>query len=87
MIDPGTAAFVGYPPPMGYGAAPVMLASDNGRDLTKEGDVAAINEPLAASFLSQAQGWVVGENLKTNAFDIEATANSGRSWATEYTTG
>jgi len=87
VIDSGTAAFVGYTPPMGYGAAPVMLASDNGRDLTKEGDVAAINEPLAASFLSQAQGWVVGENLKTNAFDIEATANSGRSWATEYTTG
>ena len=71
-IDSGLAAFVGYTPPMGYGVAPVMLASDNGRALTSEGNVAAINEPFGAAFLSQSQGWVVGENLKTNAFDIEA---------------
>jgi photosystem II stability/assembly factor-like uncharacterized protein len=86
-IDPGTAVFVGYTPPLGYGEAPVMLASDNGFALTKEGDVAAINEPLAAAFLSRDQGWVVGENLHTNAFDIEATSDGGRSWTTEYTTG
>jgi photosystem II stability/assembly factor-like uncharacterized protein len=86
-IDPGTAVFVGYTPPLGYGEAPVMLASDNGYALTKEGDVTAINEPLAAAFLSQDQGWVVGENLHTNAFDIEATSDAGRSWTTQYTTG
>jgi hypothetical protein len=85
-IDSGQAAFVGYTPPMGYGAAPVMLASANGRILAGEGDVAAINEPFGASFLSQSQGWVVGENLQTDAFDIEATANSGRTWTTQYTT-
>jgi photosystem II stability/assembly factor-like uncharacterized protein len=86
-IDPGTAVFVGYTPPLGYGEAPVMLASDNGHALTKEGDVAAINEPMAAAFLSQDQGWVVGENLHTSAFDIEATSDAGRSWTTQYTTG
>jgi photosystem II stability/assembly factor-like uncharacterized protein len=86
-IDPGTAVFVGYTPPLGYGAAPVMLASDNGHSLTKEGDVGAINEPMAAAFLSQDQGWVVGENLKTSAFDIESTSNAGRTWTTEYTVG
>ena len=90
-IDSGTAAFVGYTPPIGYGAAPVMLASVNGHglasdDLTSDGNVAAINEPFGASFLSPSQGWVVGENLKTDAFDIEATANAGRTWTTEYTT-
>jgi photosystem II stability/assembly factor-like uncharacterized protein len=84
-IDSGLAAFVGYTPPMGYGAAPVMLASVNGA-IISEGNVAAINEPFGASFLSQSRGWVVGENLQTDAFDIEATANSGRTWTTQYTT-
>ena len=83
----GTAVFVGYTPPLGYGVAPVMLASDNGRALTKEGDVGTIDEPLAAAFLSQNQGWVVGENLKTNAFSVEATTDAGRSWTTQYTVG
>ncbi len=86
-IDPGTAVFVGYTPPLGYGVAPVMLASDNGYTLSKEGDVGAINEPMAAAFLSQDQGWVIGENLKTNAFDVEATSDAGRSWTTQYTVG
>ncbi len=86
-IDPGTAVFVGYTPPLGYGVAPVMLASDNGYSLSKEGDVGTINEPMAAAFLSRDQGWVVGENLKTNAFSVEATSNAGRTWTTQYTTG
>jgi photosystem II stability/assembly factor-like uncharacterized protein len=86
-ISAGTAVFVGYTPPLGYGVAPVMLASDNGRALTKEGDVGTIDEPLAAAFLSQDQGWVVGENLKTNAFSVEATSDAGRSWRTQYTVG
>jgi photosystem II stability/assembly factor-like uncharacterized protein len=84
-IDSGLAAFVGYTPPLGYGAAPVMLASVSGA-IISEGNVAAINEPFGASFLSQSQGWVVGENLKTDAFDIEATADEGRTWTTQYTT-
>jgi photosystem II stability/assembly factor-like uncharacterized protein len=86
-INAGTAVFVGYTPPLGYGVAPVMLASDSGRALTKEGDVGTIDEPLAAAFLSQDQGWVVGENLKTNAFSVEATSDAGRSWTTQYTVG
>jgi len=86
-IDPGTAVFVGYTPPLGYGAAPVMLASDNGYALSKMGEVGTINEPIAAAFLSHDQGWVVGENLKTNAFSVEATSNAGRTWTTQYTVG
>ena len=86
-LDAGSAVFVGYTPPLGYGAAPVMLASDNGYTLTGEGDVGTINQPMAAAFLSQDQGWVVGENLKTSAFDVEATSDGGRSWTTEYTVG
>ena len=86
-IDAGSAAFVGYTPPVGYGVAPVMFASDNGDALANEGNVGAINQPMAAAFLSQDQGWVIGENLKTSAFDVEATSNAGRSWTTEYTVG
>src|SRR5450756_345081 len=85
-IDPGTAAFVGYTPPVGYGIAPLELVSNRGYTLTREGNVAAINEPFAAAFLSSARGWVVGENLQPRAFSIQATANSGRTWTTEYTT-
>ena len=29
----------------------------------------------------------LGENLKTNAFSVEATSNAGRSWTTQYTVG
>jgi photosystem II stability/assembly factor-like uncharacterized protein len=86
-IDSGTAVFVGYTPPLGYGEAPVMLASDNGYALAKEGDVGTINEPIAAAFLSPDQGWVVGRNLHTNGFSVEATGDAGRTWTTQYTTG
>ena len=42
---------------------------------------------MAAAFLSPDQGWVVGENLKTNAFSVEATSDAGRTWTTQYTVG
>jgi hypothetical protein len=87
-IGPDTAAFVGYTPPLGYGAAPLEMASSSGGTpaLTQEGNVAAINEPFGVAFLSPTQGWVVGENLQTDAFSVEATSNAGRTWTTQYTT-
>ena len=87
VIGPGAAAFVGYTPPAdGWGAAPLIVATDGGTVLNSEGDIPAINEPLAAAFLSPAQGWVAGENLKARTFSIEATADAGRTWTTQYTT-
>jgi photosystem II stability/assembly factor-like uncharacterized protein len=85
-IGSATAAFVGYTPPAGYGAAPLEMVSNRGYTLTREGNVATINEPFAVAFLSSVQGWVVGENLQTRAFSIEATTNSGHTWTTQYTT-
>jgi photosystem II stability/assembly factor-like uncharacterized protein len=85
-IDSGTAAFVGYTPPVGNGVAPLELASNRGYTLHKEGNVGGINEPFGTAFLSSAEGWVVGENLQTGSYSIEATGNSGRTWTTEYTT-
>jgi len=87
VISPGAAAFVGYTPPAGgWGTAPLIVATDGGTVLSSEGDIAAINEPLAAAFLTPAQGWVVGENLKTRTFSIEATTDAGHTWTTQYTT-
>ena len=86
VIGAGSAVFVGYTPPAnGYGAAPVQLASAGGATVTSLGTVGAINEPLGAAFLTPARGWVVGENLKANTFEVEATSDGGRSWTTQYT--
>ena len=86
-ISPDAAAFVGYTPPAnGWGAAPLSLAGDGGGTLSGAGNVAAINKPLAAAFLSTNQGWVVGENLKTKTFVIEATSDAGHTWTTQYAT-
>ena len=49
------------------------------------GSVGPINEPLGAAFLTPATGWVVGENLKADTFQVEATTDGGRTWSTQYT--
>lgn len=86
VIGPSAAAFVGYTPPAnGWGAALLIMATDGGAMLKSAGDIPAINEPLAAAFLTPAQGWVIGENLKAHTFSIEATADAGRTWTTQYT--
>jgi hypothetical protein len=54
--------------------------------LKSAGDIPAINEPLAAAFLTPEHGWVAGENLEAHTFSIEATSDAGRSWTTQYTT-
>jgi photosystem II stability/assembly factor-like uncharacterized protein len=87
-ISPDAAAFVGYTPPAnGWGAAPLAVAANGGATLYRAGDVAGVNEPLAAAFLTTTRGWVVGENLKARTFAIVATANAGRTWTTQYTAG
>jgi photosystem II stability/assembly factor-like uncharacterized protein len=87
VISADAAAFVGYTPPAnGWGAAPLDVATNGGSTLRSAGDVPAVNEPLAAAFLTPAQGWVVGENLKNGRFAIEATTNAGRTWTTQYAT-
>jgi photosystem II stability/assembly factor-like uncharacterized protein len=85
-ISPDAAAFVGYTPPAnGLGAAPLAIATNGGATLNRLGDVAAVNEPLAAAFVTTTRGWIVGENLKARTFAIVATADAGRTWTTQYT--
>jgi hypothetical protein len=83
-ISPQAAAFVGDTPPVGYGAAPLELASSGGATLTKEGNVGGISVPEAAAFISPSRGWVVGETLPSGDFVVEATANGGHTWTRQY---
>jgi len=83
-VSPATAVFVGYTPPLGYGAAPVELVTSGGATLTSEGNVGGVSVPEAAAFISPSRGWVVGETLPSGDFVIETTANSGHTWTRQY---
>ncbi len=87
-ISPDQAAFVGYIPPMGFGAAPLDLASAGGATLTSEGTIGGLTKPYATAFLTPAMGWVVGTDQTEpgNAGDsvIVATTDGGRTWTTQY---
>lgn len=90
-ISPDQAAFVGYTPPVGYGAAPLDLASAGGATLASEGNVGGLTRPYATAFVSSVQGWVVGTDQtqasKAGDYAIVATTDGGHSWRTEYRTG
>jgi len=83
-ISPAAAVFVGYTPPLGYGAAPMELVTSGGATLTEEGNVGGVSVPVAAAFISPSQGWVVGETLPSGDVVIEATANGGHTWTRQY---
>ena len=83
-ISPGVAAFVGYTPPLGYGAAPLEMASSGGATLTQEGNVGGVSVPEATAFTSPSQGWVVGQTLPSGDFVIMATADAGHTWTRQY---
>jgi photosystem II stability/assembly factor-like uncharacterized protein len=86
-ISPQAAAFVGYSPPLGDGAAALEMAASGGATLTKDGNVSGISVPEATAFISPSQGWVVGEALPSGGFVIEATADGGRTWTRQYQAG
>ena len=83
-ISPQAAAFVGYTPPIGYGAAPLEMAASGGAKLTKDGNVSGISVPEAVAFISPSQGWIVGQTLPSGDFVIVATADGGRTWIRQY---
>jgi len=92
-IDASSAAFIDWCSACGPGTAPWDIASDSGSTLTKEGNVGAITQPQAASFLSPEVGWVAGSDtiFATSANGtsksqqrIVATSDGGRTWTVEY---
>jgi photosystem II stability/assembly factor-like uncharacterized protein len=84
VISPDTAAFVGFDPAAGYGAAPLMTVT--GGALHSQGNVSGISQAYGAAFVSTTQGWVVGKNLQSGTYAIEATTDSGHTWTPQYQT-
>lgn len=89
-ISPDTAAFVGWDPPVGYGAAPVVMVTGGGSSLSRQGMVSGLTQPLAAAFISSSQGWVIGTDQtqprQRGDYVIEATADGGKTWTRQYQT-
>ena len=85
-ISPDAAAFIGFDPVTGYGAAPLELATDGGATLRMRGNVPGITQAYGAAFISTTQGWVVGKNQQSGTSAIESTTNSGTTWTQEYQT-
>jgi photosystem II stability/assembly factor-like uncharacterized protein len=89
-LSPSAAVFIDYCPACGPGTAPWDVAADSGATLVREGNVGAVNEPQAASFLSAEAGWVAGtasEYAKGKTREqsrIVATADGGRTWHLKY---
>jgi len=81
-ISPDAAVFVGFDPAVGYGAAAVMTVT--GSSLSRQGDVSGISQAYGVAFVSDTQGWVVGENARTGEYSIEATNDGGHTWTREY---
>jgi hypothetical protein len=83
-ISPDAAAFVGYTPAIGYGAAPLAIVTGGGTGLAMEGDVSGISQSYGVAFVSTTQGWVVGKSLPSGAYLIKSTSNAGHTWTTQY---
>jgi hypothetical protein len=84
VIGPGSAVFVGFNPAAGYGAASVMTVTGSG--ISRNGDVSGISQAYGAAFVSAARGWVTGKNTRTGGYGIEATADGGHTWTSQYQT-
>jgi hypothetical protein len=92
-IDAASAAFIDWCSACGPGTAPWDIATNSGSTLTKKGNVSAITQPQAASFLSPEVGWVAGSDsvFPTSAKGtpksqerIVATTDGGRTWHVQY---
>jgi photosystem II stability/assembly factor-like uncharacterized protein len=90
VISTGAAAFIDTCAPCGrgFGTVPWLVATAHG-GLSRRGNVADINQPTAASFMTAALGWVVGAQQTGSAsrFRIVRTDDGGRTWQVQYPAG
>ncbi len=94
-ISPALAVYVDNCPACGYGTAPWDLAIGSGfTTMKREGNAGGITQAYGASFISDTTGWIVG--VLTNYSNpmnprssprIVYTANDGRTWQVQYSTG
>jgi photosystem II stability/assembly factor-like uncharacterized protein len=83
VISPDSAAFVGFDPAVGYGAAPLAMVT-GGAALAMRGNISGISQAYGAAFVSPTQGWVVGKSLPSGAYSIASTTDAGHTWTSEY---
>jgi photosystem II stability/assembly factor-like uncharacterized protein len=90
-ISPDSAAFIGWVPPQGFGAAPLEMVTGGGAGRSMVGDVGGVTQAYGAAFVSATQGWVIGTDQtspgKQGDYAIEATSDGGRTWTRQYTAG
>jgi photosystem II stability/assembly factor-like uncharacterized protein len=87
-IDPTTAVFADWCPVCSaLGTAEWDVALNSGVTLVRKGSVSGINQPVAASFLTSQQGWIVGVVFEGQKIipRIVSTSNGGVSWQTQWT--
>jgi hypothetical protein len=92
-LSSSAAAYVDYCSPCGDGTGPWDLVTGNGATLSRKGNVGELNQPLAASFLTPALGWVVGTYVDNRdprrprrCWRVVTTSDGGRNWQVDYTT-
>ncbi len=92
-LSSSAAVYVDYCSPCGYGTGPWDLVTGDGAPLPREGNVGELNQPVAASFLTPALGWVVGTYIDNRDpsrprryWRVVTTSDGGRTWQVDYTT-
>jgi hypothetical protein len=90
-LNASAAVYVDYCPACGYGTGPWDLVTSAGAALAREGNVGGLNQPVAASFLTPALGWVVGTYIDNRDpsrplryWRVVSTADGGRTWRVDY---
>lgn len=87
-VSPSVAAFVGFTPPIGFGAAGLDIAAAGGARVSWRGMIAGITDPAGVAFISRRRGWVVGTDQVSQTrrrYVIEQTADGGARWVRQYT--
>lgn len=91
-LSASTAVYIDFCTACGYGTAPWDLVTGGGAVLARRGNVGDLNQPIAASFVSPALGWVIGfktdyRSRPSRHARIVATSDGGRTWRVEYSAG
>jgi hypothetical protein len=90
-LSASAAVYIDYCAPCGYGTGPWDLVTADGAALARKGNVGDLNQPVTASFLSPAVGWVVGTYIDNRDpsrpiryWRVVSTSDGGRTWRVDY---
>jgi hypothetical protein len=91
-LSASAAVYIDYCPACGYGTGPWDLVTADGAALARKGNVGDLTQPVAASFLTPALGWVVGTYIDNRDpsrprryWRVVTTSDGGRTWRVELT--